>query len=315
MSINRLHLHDMVDGLIKLSGWSTQEAAVRAGISPGAVASLRTHTPTQVVTWCRMVSALGGALMIECQGSSWAIDAARPAPQLIDREWRTWRQRRMVSALHTLADQRLKRTEREAKAKQYIVNEEGRLRERMADLRSRTKAIGGRHRAASLRQAVRQLAEKLEAKAEELSLLAGVNLGAAQVALGDDGDGRLVTLHRLLSVMNARFRIDLGPRGAIELAPCAPGPWRLGDREEDEIATVRNTKAAPQPISNRSSLESGEILRLYDSGASIGDIARKAGISRQRVHKIAMDNGRTPRRLAAKERRISEGQDLLGSWH
>jgi hypothetical protein len=312
MTTNRLQLHDIVDGLIKLNGVSTQEAAVRSGISPGAVGSLRTRSPTQVVTWCRMISALGCSLVIENQGQSWSVDAARPSPPLIDREWRAWRQRRMVSALHTIGDRRLKRAERDAKARQYITNEEGRLRERLAELKSQIKQLAGQHRATTLRQAIRLLSDKLELKAEELALLAGVNLGAAQVALGDDGDGRLITIHRLLSAMNGRLHIEMPARGAIDIVACAPGTWRLGDREEDDAVTARTTKVATNRITNRSTLDSEHILKLYDADMSIGEIARKAGISRQRVHKIAMDHGRTPRRVSAKERRISEGMGMLG---
>jgi hypothetical protein len=309
----RLSLHVIVDGLVNLSGSSTQEAAIRSGVSPGTVAALRAHEPTQVVTWCRMISACGCTLAIESQGRSWPADAARPAAPLIEREWRAWRHRRLVSALHSVADlqTRLKRAEREAKARGYVANEEGRLRERLAELRARAKSLAGHHRAAGLRQAVSLLAEKLAITAEELSLLAGVNLTAAQNALGDEGDGRLVTLHRLVSTLGARLRLDLSGRGSIDIAPCAPGSWKPGDREDDEAATDRHVKVSPERIANRSRIEAAEILALYDAELSIGEIARRAGISRQRVHKLAMDNGRRPRRVLAKEKRIAEGQGLL----
>jgi hypothetical protein len=315
MTSQRLHLHDLINGLVNLSGASTQEAAIRSGVSPGTVAALRAHEPTQVVTWCRMVAALGATLAVESQGRGWTVETPRPAPQLIEREWRAWRHRRFVSALHSVSDlrMRLKRNEREAKARQYVANEEGRLRERLGELRGAIRDLSGHHRAPSLRQTVRWLAEKLAITAEELALLGGVNLTAAQNALGEDSDGRLVTLHRLVSALGARLRLELAGGGAIDIAPCAPGPWKLGDREEDEHATERHTKARLERIANRSKLDAERILQLYDADMSIGEIARKAGISRQRVHKIAMDNGRTPRRVLAKERRINEGQDLLGS--
>jgi hypothetical protein len=315
MSNARLPLHGIVDGLVNLSGASTQEAAIRSGISPGTVAALRAHEPTQVVTWSRMASALGCALAVESQGRSWQVDLPRAATPLVEREWKAWRNRRLVSALHSVADlqQRLKRAEREQRAASYVANEEARLRERLLELRGRIRELAGHHRVAGLRQAVRLLAEKLEITAEELALLAGVNLTAAQNALCEDNDGRLVTLHRLVSALGARLRLDLAGRGAVDIAPCAPGPWKLGDREEDDEPTARITKVAAERIANRSKLDPEKILALYDADMSIGEIARKAGISRQRVHKIAMDAGRTPRRVLAKERRISQGQDLLKS--
>jgi len=314
MTNPRLPLHLIVHGLVNLSGASTQEAAIRAGISPGTVAAHRSHEPTQVVTWCRMASALGCNLAIEYGGKSWIADLPRPAPQLIEREWRAWRHRRMVSAQHSVADlqQKLKRTEREARVQRYVANEEERLRTRLATVRSAIASLSGHHRVSALRLAVRMLAEKLAITAEELSLLGGVHLAAAQNAMGEDHDGRLVTLHRLISAMDAKLRLDLAGKGSIDISACAPGPWTLGDRE-DEVATKRHQKPDTSRIANRSQLDPKLILELYDADMSIGDIARKAGISRQRVHKIAMDNGRSPRRALAKERRIAAGQDQLST--
>lgn len=310
----RLRLHRIVDGLVNLSGSSTQDAATRAGISPGTVAALRTHEPTQVVTWCRMAAALGCTLVVESRGRAWPVDLARPANPLIEREWRAWRRRRLVSALHSVADlrQRLKRAERETRAGQYVANEEQRLRERLGSVRTAIRAVTGRHRVDGLREALRVLAGKLAITAEELSLLAGVHLAAAQNALGEDSDGRLVTLHRLVSAMAATLRLDLAGGGAIDIGTCAAGAWKPGDRDDPEPAR-RAGKPDTSRIANRSTLDAERILALYDGGMSIGEIARKAGISRQRVHKIAMDHGRRPRRALAKEQRIEAGRDLLGS--
>ncbi len=314
MATPRLRLHAIVDGLINLSGASTQEAAIRAGIAPGTVAALRDQEPTQVVTWCRMVAALGCGLSIECNGRWWAAEMAPPAPPLTARSWKAWRYRRLVSATHSIADlqERLSRAERENRAKSYVEHEEARLRLRLAGLRPAMKRLNGHYKIASLRQAVKMIAQELAITAEELSLLAGVHLAAAQNAFGEDNDGRLVTLHRLLSALQARMRLDLGGDGVVDIQPCEPGPWVPGQREE-EPTRPRLGPADTGRIANRSRLEPARILSLYDEGVSIGEIARKAGISRQRVHKMAMDAGRTARRQLAKEARIAAGAELLSA--
>ena len=216
----------------------------------------------------------------------------------------------MVSAQHSVADlqKKLKRVERDARVERYVTNEEKRLQARLLTVQAGIRTLTGQHRVAGFRQAVRLLAEKLAITAEELSLLAGVH----QNALAEDNDGRLITLHRLASAMNARIRLDLGGKGAIEISPCPPGPWKLGDRDEDTAARPA-AKVETGRIANRSQLVAEQILALYDADMSIGEIARKAGISRQRVHKIAMDHGRSPRRALAKERRIATGRDQLSA--
>lgn len=313
MAPTRLPLHAIVDGLVNLAGWSSQEAAIRSGVSPGTVSALRTHEPTQVVTWCRMAAALGCQLAIARQDRTWQVDLPRPAPPLIERSWRAWRNRRLVSAHHSIADltQKLKRPEREERARQYVRNEETRLRERLILVRRAIQALAISRKVEGFRQAVRLLCQELAITAEELSLLAGVHLAAAQNALGEEHDGRLVTLHRLLSAIPAQLQLDLAGGGTLTILPCPPGPWKMGDREEEDPAT-RTVAREPRSTANRSRLDIEQILALYDADWSIGKIAAKAGISRQRVHKIAMDHGRRPRRSLAKERRIAAGQELLG---
>ncbi len=314
MSPPRLSLHGVIDGLINLSGASTQLAAIRSGVSPGTVAALRQQEPTQVVTWCRMASALGCSLQVHAKQRSWTLDMPRPAPPLMEREWRAWRRRRFVSALHSLRElhPRAKRAELEQRARLYGSNEEERLRERLQGVRKQVRTLIVREVVPGLRACVRQLCDQLSLTAEELALLAGVNLTAAQNALGEEHDGRLVILHRLVSALDARIRLVTSGGGAIELEPCGAGPWRPGDREDDEDLPERAMPPAdPQRQLNRSTLSPDQILSLYDADHSIGEIARRAGISRQRVHKIAMDHGRRPRRELARERRIAEGMQLL----
>jgi DNA-binding CsgD family transcriptional regulator len=323
MNATRMALPEIVDGLINLAGISTQEAAVRSGVSPGTVAALRVRAPTQVVTWCRMASALGCRLSVVGGGRVLPVDMPRPSPPQVMRAWDGWRQRRLISARHSVAalKERLKGAAREARAQDYVTNEETRLRARIEGLRTAIPTQGGQHRADGLREAVRLVAQTLAITAEELSLLAGVHLAAAQHALGEENDGRLVTLHRLLSALDVRLRLDLPAKGAIDLRPVAPGPWVPGAKDDDETPRAAASADADdgeavtvaQPTTNRSRIDAERILALYDAGHSIGEIARMAGISRQRVHRIAMDNGRRPRRELAREQRIAAGQDIFGS--
>jgi len=225
MASPRLPLHVIVDGLVNLSGESTQEAAIRAGISPGTVAAHRSNEPTQVVTWCRMASALGCTLAIESQGRSWTVDLPRPAAALMEREWRAWRHRRMISAQHSVADlqKKLKRAERDARVERYVANEEERLQARLVTVQSEVRSLIGQHRVAGFRQAVRLLAEKLAITAEELALLAGVHLAAAQNALGEDNDGRLISAARVQS-RSAPARRDPGSSAIARRTRPSPPP-------------------------------------------------------------------------------------------
>ena len=62
---------------------------------------------------------------------------------------------------------------------------------------------------------------------------------------------------------------------------------------------------------SRSSLDRDEILRLYDAGHPITQIAERAGISRQRVHAMAKSAGRTLRRAVVAQQRTREAELLL----
>jgi hypothetical protein len=307
-----MSIHDVARGLVLVNGLSIQEASIRSGVSPGSVAALCERTPQQIETWLRLLGAFGASLSIDCLGRQWPVSIPRSATPRIAQEWKSWRHRRLVSALNHFASTKMKSSERNAKAQSYVTNEESRLKERMAQVRGELKQITGRHRVDGLREATQTIAAKASLKAEELSLLAGVSLGASQLALGDDQDGRLATLHRLLSALNARIVIKLNGL-SIEINLCPPGDWRLGKPEEPvttrhERLSVRvSTGDAP----NRSRITAEKILGMYDEGLSIGEIARKAGVSRQRVHKIAMDNGRQQRRVSARQQRVASGQDVL----
>jgi hypothetical protein len=54
-----------------------------------------------------------------------------------------------------------------------------------------------------------------------------------------------------------------------------------------------------------------EILTRYDRHESICEIARAAGVSRQRVHRLAMEHGRGKRRQIIADLRQLQGEALL----
>lgn len=316
MSTAGRSLPDVLRGLVLLHGLSASEAAIRAGISPGAVAATTTRTARPLQNWLLFVAVLGGRLTVAAQGQEWAIALPRPRRPLLDREWQAWRLRRRLTFANGIRSHHARLSQRatEAKADDYRANEEARLRTRLAALAATPAALSGHLRADGLRSGLQALATRAGVLPEELALLSGVSLSACQLALGQRSDGRLATAHRLLSACNARFSI-VAASGRIDIALCPPGPWRPGmpaadvDEDQDDGESTARVAVAARP--HRSRLAPDEILRLYDEGISMGDIARKAGVSRQRVHRIAMDAGRTHRRVLAREERMNEGTRLL----
>jgi hypothetical protein len=231
------------------------------------------------------------------------------------REWDAWRKRRFITAMNhaRVAEPKAKRTVLEERARSYTINEEERLRKRLSDWKQVCASVHGHHRVIGLRTAVQILATRIGAKAEELTLIAGVSLSSSQLMFSQQHDGRLGTIHRLLSALAARMHVHL-PQGSVDIALCSPGDWRPGmsDTEEDPdekpVSAARSVGVAP----NRSRMSAEDMLELYDRGASIGEIARKAGVSRQRIHKLAMDHGRPRRREQHRQQRVALGRQTLG---
>lgn len=315
MSTDLLTVPDLIRGLALLSGLSQQELAVRAGVSPGAVAALGQRTPKPLLIWLRVVAAFGGSVVVTWQDREFTVAMPRVGAMRSRREWDAWRKRRIATTVSHLraAEPTAKRATIEARARAYADHEAARLRERLASWSAVCAQITGQPRAQGLRAAMQILAAKTGAKAEEIALIAGISLSSSQLMLGEAHDGRLGTIHRLLSALAARIQLRL-PACVLTIALCPPGPWRPGmgdidaDPEEKPVSAARSVHAAP----NRSTLSRDEMLALYDRGESIGEIARRAGVSRQRVHKLAMDHQRPPRRTQQRERRVAEGLDVLG---
>lgn len=320
MSTDRLPLPDILRGLILSAGLSHQEAALRSGISPGAVAMICARTPKPLLGWLRLASALGCRLIVSTPERTWPVAMPGTPRAIIERAWLSWRTRRVVTTINHLraADPRLTRTVLDERARGYAANEEARLRARLLEVRATIGTLGGSLRAAGLRSGLRQLTDKLGLKAEELTLLAGASLSACQFALGESQDGRLGTVHRLCSALGVRLELHFA-RGLLCIGLCPPGDWRPGSAEnEDDGDGVECPDEKPpgavrgaRDNQNRSRLASDDLLKLYDEGVSIGEIARRAGVSRQRVHKLAMDNGRSQRRQLQRAQRVADGRGLL----
>ena len=139
---------------------------------------------------------------------------------------------------------------------------------------------------------------------QELAVRAGVSPGSVTALFSRTPKSLLIWL---------RMQVHI-PQGSVDIALCAPGGWRPGmsdideDLDEKPVSAARSVGAAP----NRSRMSADEMLDLYDRGASIGEIARKAGVSRQRIHKLAMDHGRPRRREQHREQRVALGRETLG---
>jgi DNA-binding phage protein len=185
------------------------------------------------------------------------------------------------------------------------------LADRRREILVKAKAMTGFHQAAGLRDAVAILVKVTETTGEELSVLSGNSLASCQLSLNADEDGRLSTLHRVLSALSARIRISAPGGAIIEVPLCAPGPCRPAANSPTQQSGLSD-HPHPAGVLNRSRMDSGKILALYDKGLSIGEIARRAGISRQRVDRIAKVHGRPPRRVSRRIENIKEGRMALG---
>ena len=317
MSTSTISLPDLIRGLILESGISQQEVAIRSGVSPGSVAALCARTPKALLTWLQQLASLGCAIDATWQQRVFHLALPRIPPTAVEREWRAWRSRRMATTVNHLrhGETKAKRAHLDERAATYTANEEARLRLRFTELRTAAAQLDGRQRIDGMRAAVQLLADRIGGKAEELALLSGTSLSACQLVLHETSDGRLATMHRLLSALGASLEIIL-PAGCLTLNPCRPGEWRPGmtdidrcDEFDDKPITLVHINHLPR---NRSALSSDEMLALYDQEVSIGEIARQAGVSRQRVHQLAMGNGRPPRRQMTRATRVEQGRTTLG---
>lgn len=308
-----LPLPDLLRGLILHRGWSATAAAHAAGISPLATDRWCSEQTAAASTWLRLIAGFRAQVVIVRGTESWAVQTPTVASPARERERRTWRQRRFVHYLHAIAAQndKLKRQEREQRARTYVANEEARIISGIEEARRRMATVLLAGELPGMRAALQALARASNLSADELSFSAGVSSDATAKALSLSEDGRLMPLRRLLAALDARLELHLPSNVRVVIArcdACAAG------RNVQPPATVRRPPrdtAQHDGSASRSRLDRDEVLRLYDAGLPITQIASNAGISRQRVHAIAKSAGRTLRRAVVAEARSREAAEIL----
>jgi len=250
---------------------SVDELALLAGVSPGAVAAFlgRPHSATQ--TWLALLAALRCRLEVKAPKRFISIALPRIAAQRRLHEHRQWESRRLTAFRSQILKQRPGCSPAEAQqtALGYVQASAARLAGDLADAQHRLEDTRVETTATGMRAAVRTVAHAARVNAEDLSLLAGLSLSAAQGTIDEDDEGRLAIPHRLFSAIAARLVVQPAGGGAVTIDLAASGAWR---------------PEGPRP--GRSSLTHDEIRARAGSGEALASIAREAGVSRQRVHAI-----------------------------
>lgn len=315
-----LPLPDLLRGLILHRGWSATAAAHAAGISPLATDRWCSEQTSAASTWLRLIAGFRAQVVIVRGTESWAVQTPTVASPARERERRTWRQRRFVHYLHAIAAQndKLKRQEREQRARTYVANEEARIISGIEEARRRMTTVLLSGELPGMRRALQALARASNLSADELSFSAGVSCDATLKALSLENDGRLMPLRRLLAVLDARLELHLPSGARVVIARC-DAATRAADSQDagtSPSASTLTARSRHQRVNHdgsasRSTLGREEVLRLYDAGLPITQIATSAGISRQRVHAIAKAAGRTLRRAVTAESRAREAAEIL----
>jgi DNA-binding phage protein len=311
-----LALPDLLRGLILQRGWSVTAAGHAAGISPLAVDRWCKQQTSAATTWLRLIAGFRAQVVIVRGAEVWSVQVPTVASQARERERRTWRQRRFIHYLNAIATQndKLKRAAREQRARTYIANEEARIVASIEDARRRMTTVLLAGEISGMRAVIQALARASNLSAEELSFSAGVGTDTTIQALNLSADGRLMPLRRLLAALDARLELHLPSGSRVVIARCDAAPEEPIARPSaasTKARTTRGNDGRHDGSASRSSLDRDEVLRLYDAGLPITQIASTAGISRQRVHAIAKSAGRTLRRAVVAEARSREAAEIL----
>jgi hypothetical protein len=310
-----LALPDLLRGLVFQHGWSSTTAAQLAGTSPVAVENWLTRMTPAALTWLRLMAAFQCKVLIVRADESWHITAPPMSKPQRERSRETWRHRRFLHYIHAIAVQNksLKRMERETRAHAYVASEEQRILGEIDAARARMTTVLIAGEIESMRVAVRALVDASHITADHLVFASGVSFDATSLMLRTQDDGRLSPLRCLLAALDARLEIHLPSGNRVVIARMA-----APDMSNKPLINRVTPTIAPQKIKRkhkkttaRSSMDQSEILRLYDSGLPITQIAQQANISRQRVHALAKARGRTMRRVTAADARKREAADLL----
>lgn len=321
-----LPLPDLLRGLILQKGWSTTAAAHAAGISPVAAQRFTSGITRATTIWLRLIATFRAEVRILRGEDAWTIQVPTVAQQVRERERRSWRRRRFLHYLHAIAAQspRIKRSERETRARSYVANEEARIVSGIDEVRRRMGTILLAGEVDGMRVAIQALVRSSHITVDELSFASGVGMDAASKAIATADDGRLRPVRSLLAALDARVELLLptGSRVVIARLPVDPetsgvsGGKSANGASSDRSSRTTAARRRPEPVDHdgsavRSTLDRDAILRLYDAGIPITQIAAQAGISRQRVHAIAKSSGRILRRMAASAQRVRESDALL----
>jgi hypothetical protein len=314
-SMRTLALPDLLRGLILQRGWSFTAAGRAAGISPLAVDRWCAQPTAAATTWLRLIAGFRAQVLVVRGAETWAIQIPTPASQVRERGRRTWRHRRFLHYLHAIAAQnpRLKRNERELRARGYVANEETRIASGIEEARRRMTTVLLAGEVAGMRCAVQALVRASHLTPDELSFSSGVGTDATTKTLDATDDGRLMPLRRLLAALDARLELHLpsGARVVIASSDAAPVVHDHHDPRRPERHPRARSHGRHDGSASRSRLDRDEVLRLYDAGIPITRIGEQAGISRQRVHAVAKAAGRMLRRLTMAESRSRRAAEIL----
>lgn len=257
--------------LITDQGVSEPELAVLAGVSPGAVAAFlgKPHAASQ--TWLALLAALRCQLEVKAAQRFLHVALPRITAQRRAHERGQWESRRLAAFRAQVVRQRpdLAPAEAQRIALSYVAASASRIDDDLAAALQRLDTTRIEATAPGPRAALRAIAAAARVNAEDLALLAGVSLSAAQAVLDADDEGRLATPHRLFSAIAVRLVIHPPGGGAVNIGLAPSGDWR-----------------PEAPRAGRCSLSHEEIRELAKSGEPLARIARTAGVSRQRVHAI-----------------------------
>ena len=253
------------------NGLSEQELALLAGVSPGAVAAYlnKPHAPT--LTWLSLLSALRCRLEVKAPKRFLSVALPKISAQRRAHERQQWEARRLVAFRSQILRQSPGSSQADAQrtALGYVAASAARLDGDLQAANQRLESTRVECTAPGMRAALRAVADAANVNAEDLALLAGVSLSAAQSALDETKEGRLATPHRLFSAIAARLVIHPAGGGAVGIDLAASGDWR-----------------PEAPRAGRSSMTHDEIRERAGRGEALAAIAREAGVSRQRVHAI-----------------------------
>ncbi len=256
-------------------GVTDQELAIMAGVAPGTVAALFARPNAAIQIWTTLLAALRCRLEVRTASRTLTIALPRISSKRREQEREQWAKRRLTAFRAQVQRQSPGVAIRVAEetATRYVESSASRMGADLKAAQDRLTSTPLTCEVTGPRAALRTIANAAQVKAEDLSLLAGVSLGAAQTVVDGADEGRLAMPHRLLSAIAARLVIFPAGGGAVTMSLASPGEWR-----------------PETPRTGQSTLSVAEIRERVNNrdrtNESLADIARSAGISRQRVHAI-----------------------------